>query len=280
MGHPEGTTENVQVKNGEDGSSSFDQHVIVMRHGDRIDNFEPLWVSKASRPWDPPLTQDGKDRAFSRGRKFRNHLPFPIHRLFVSPFLRCLQTAAEVIHGLCAVNDDDPNATSSAAITIDPSKIKVSVEYGLCEMLNDIAIRPQVVPKDLDFAFDISECEAVLPAGTIDHSVERIVKQMPQWGETASDCHARYARVIKALADKYPSENLLLVTHGEGVGSSVSSFSEETVFSADYCCYSRMSRPIFVTEDKSYTAGDFKVNILEGENGLSYFGGAYQPESA
>lgn len=101
------------------------QHVVVMRHGDRIDNFEPMWDIKASRPWDPPLTQDGKDRAFARGRKFRTHFQFPIHRVFVSPFLRCLQTAAEVIHGLCAVNDHDPTVTSSAGIAIDPSKIKV-----------------------------------------------------------------------------------------------------------------------------------------------------------
>lgn len=101
----------------------FHQHVVVMRHGDRIDNFEPMWDMKASRPWDPPLTQDGKDRAFARGRKFRTQ--FPIHRIFVSPFLRCLQTASEVIHGLCAVNDHDPAVTSSAGITIDPSKIKV-----------------------------------------------------------------------------------------------------------------------------------------------------------
>ncbi|MCH87443.1 phosphoglycerate mutase family protein, partial [Trifolium medium] len=31
------------------------QNVIVMRHGDRIDNSNPLWTSTAARPWDPPL---------------------------------------------------------------------------------------------------------------------------------------------------------------------------------------------------------------------------------
>lgn len=29
------------------------------------------------------------------------------------------------------------------------------------------------------------------------------------------EARSRYASVIKALADKYPNENLLLVTHGE-----------------------------------------------------------------
>lgn len=44
------------------------------------------------------------------------------------------------------------------------------MEFGLCEMLNSIAIRPEMAPKDGDFGFDLSQCEASLPAGTIDHS--------------------------------------------------------------------------------------------------------------
>lgn len=39
--------------------------------------------------------------------------------------------------------------------------------------------------------------------------------QMPQWEETVTDTRVRYEHVFKALADKYPSENLLLVTHGK-----------------------------------------------------------------
>lgn len=38
--------------------------------------------------------------------------------------------------------------------------------------------------------------------------------QLPNWGETSEDARARYERVIRALADKYPYENLLLITHG------------------------------------------------------------------
>lgn len=106
----------------------FIQNVVVMRHGDRIDSFESLWPSTAARPWDPPLVDAGKVRAFYTGRKFRNQLGFPIHRVFVSPFLRCLQTASEVVSALCAVADqhDDPNDMSSHGVEIDPSKIKVS----------------------------------------------------------------------------------------------------------------------------------------------------------
>lgn len=102
------------------------QHVFVMRHGDRIDNFEPLWVSTAARPWDPPLFQDGFIRAFRTGQKIRSQIGFPVHRVFVSPFLRCIQTASEVVSALSAVNVD-PNAMSSKDVpSVDTSKLKVN----------------------------------------------------------------------------------------------------------------------------------------------------------
>ena len=116
------------------------QNVMVMRHGDRIDNFEPLWAATAARPWDPPLVEAGKVRAFCTGRKLRGQLGFRIHRVLVSPFLRCVQTAAEVVSALCAVDHDgvDPNHLTSQGVSIDPSKIKVTslpVSLSICECL-------------------------------------------------------------------------------------------------------------------------------------------------
>lgn len=40
---------------------------------------------------------------------------------------------------------------------------------------------------------------------------------MPDWEEPVEDCRERYVNIVKALADKYPTENLLLVTHGKKV---------------------------------------------------------------
>ncbi|KAG8363428.1 hypothetical protein BUALT_Bualt19G0021600 [Buddleja alternifolia] len=246
------------------------QNVVVMRHGDRMDNFVPLWAATAERPWDPPLVDDGKVRAFGTGEKLRKQLGFPIHRVFVSPFLRCLQTAAEVLAALCAVanNCDDPNDLTSNGVVIDPSKIKVSIEFGLCEMMNSLAIRSNVAPEDGIFSFDISQCEAVLPAGTIDNTVEMVYKKLPQWQETAEGARDRYHTVIKTLADKYPSENLLLVTHGEGVGSAVSKCLKDVmVCEVEYCAYSVLSRPISFGENQSFTAGDF-VGSPKGQVGV------------
>lgn len=52
------------------------------------------------------------------------------------------------------------------------------MEYGLCEMMNSLAIRSNVAPKDGIFSFDISQCKSVLPAGTIDNSTEMVYKEV------------------------------------------------------------------------------------------------------
>ncbi|KAG6434481.1 hypothetical protein SASPL_106118 [Salvia splendens] len=235
-----------------DGSSQFRQNVVVMRHGDRLDNVAPLWSASAPRPWDPPLADDGHLRAYATGDKINKHLSFPIHRVFVSPFLRCLQTASGVASALCA---DDP---------IDPSKIKVSIEYGLCEMMNSLAIRPNVAPKDGIFSFDISQCESVLPAGTIDNTTEMVYKELPGWQETREGARDRYMQVITSLADKYPSENLLLVTHGEGVGTTIARcFEDVEVAEVEYCAYSVLQRSVVFEESKSFTAGQFVGSVKD-----------------
>ncbi|MCD9638979.1 hypothetical protein HAX54_023214 [Datura stramonium] len=244
------------------------QNVIVMRHGDRLDNFEELWVMKAERPWDPPLHQDGKIRAFCTGQKIRSNMDFPIHRVFVSPFLRCVQTAAEVVRALCDVanHNGEFNNSNSDSVIIDPSKVKVSIEYGLCEMLNLVAIRAAAAPKDGDFKFSISQYESELPAGTVDNTVEPVYKKLPDWEETLESARARYVKVVKALADKYPSENLLLVTHGEGVGSIFSELNKDaTVVEVEYCGHLHAKRTIQFGENQSFTAGEF---VYEKQTGI------------
>ncbi|XP_012473796.1 uncharacterized protein LOC105790636 [Gossypium raimondii] len=255
----------------ESETTTFYQNVVVMRHGDRKDNFDPTWIKTAERPWDPPLVDNGMARAFRTGRTFRTILPFQIHRVFVSPFIRCVQTASEVVAALCAV-DVEANAKSSTdVIKFDPSKVKVSIEYGLCEMLNKEAIRVDVAPKDGNFGFDVPLLETMFPSGTLDPSLERVYGKMPQWEETVDESRSRYKQIIKALADKYPSENLLLVTHGEGVGVSISGFLEHTtVVEVEYCGYAELKRLMTCTNG-STTAGNFLVLTKSGQSGITYF---------
>lgn len=128
--------------------------------------------------------------------------------------------------------------------------MQVSVEYGLCEMMNSRAIRPNVAPKDGNMRFDMAECEAMLPPGMVDKTVERVYKevkgtstskydsmvvllglisnfflpcelQFPHWGESDLEAGERYKHLIKDLADKYPTQNLLLITHGNAFPISI-----------------------------------------------------------
>ncbi|RDX66290.1 hypothetical protein CR513_54958, partial [Mucuna pruriens] len=150
-------------------------------------------------------------------------------------------------------------------------QLQVSVEYGLCEMMNSRAIRPNVAPKDGNMSFDIAECEAMLPPGTVDKSVERVYKELPKWEESVLQAGARYQQLIKDLADKYPSENLLLVTHGEGVKVAVSSIRKDAVVSeVHYCGYVELRRPIF-KKDHTFTTGEFDLLTRSAQTGVSYF---------
>ncbi|CAJ2669931.1 unnamed protein product [Trifolium pratense] len=245
------------------------QNVIVMRHGDRIDNFDPLWTSTAARPWDPPLAQQGQDRASQMGRSIQQSLGFPIHRLFVSPFLRCIQTAAEFVISLSAVNNVHGSIISDD-IPDDPSNVKVSIEYGLSEMINSIAIRLNVAPKDGNLSFDISNLEAMLPIGTVDNNVEMIYKELPKWEESVLQARARYQHTIEKLADKFPTQNLLFITHGEGIEVAHSSFRKDVVVNkVQYCGYVQLNRPIY-KRDHSLIGGKFNVLTHSGQSGVTY----------
>lgn len=249
---------------------SYNQNVVILRHGDRRDHFDPQWVKTAERPWDPPLIDAGLIRAFATGRKLRSTLEFPIHRVFVSPFFRCIQTASQVVSALCAI-DDDPNTKTSGDVgSVNPSRLKVAIEYGLCEALHREAITPTVAPPDGKFTFNIPELEAMFPEGTVDRTVVPVYKELPKWEETVSGAKTRYEMIFKLLADKYPSENLLLVTHAEGVGVSVTAFSTgATVSEIDYCAYTELRREI-INKNGKITAGNFDLLTRSGQTGITF----------
>ncbi|WZZ82337.1 hypothetical protein YC2023_102909 [Brassica napus] len=323
------------------------QNVFVMRHGDRLDNFNRHWAATAARPWDPHVSQNGLVRAFQTGQRIRSQTGSPIHRVFVSPFFRCVHTASEVVgieyglyarmggetveecreryvkvvkaladkyptenlilitHGeglettfstffkdttidekdYCAhvqlrrdVSSKDGDVktgeyeTASKVVaalslsaprdlpSIDKSKlVKVAIEYGLCEMMNSVAIWPEVSPKDENFDFNISDLEAMFPEGMVDHNVDPIYKEMPKWEETVEGCKERYVKVVKALADKYPTENLLLITHREGLETTFSTFFKDiTVLEVEDCAYVQLRREVS-SKDGDAETGEYEV---------------------
>eukprot|EP00976_Prorocentrum_cordatum_P021402 436886-Prorocentrum_minimum.AAC.1 len=78
--------------------------LIIMRHAERLDYVDKLWIKKNGRPWDPPLTEKGKHRVKLRVQSMqageaisaflgKHGLP-PVTRALTSPLVRCVQTCA------------------------------------------------------------------------------------------------------------------------------------------------------------------------------------------
>jgi phosphohistidine phosphatase SixA len=110
------------------------QRVVVMRHGDRLDHAEPIWPANKPSPWDPPLTDAGLLRAWTVGKRIRASAAaagWAVHRVFVSPFLRCRQTAERAVAALCAAPDAAAAAAAiedaATSVPLDTSRLKVGL---------------------------------------------------------------------------------------------------------------------------------------------------------
>lgn len=70
--------------------------IFFLRHGARLDQFNPEWHLTSPTPYDPPLTTKGISQARQTGLAIQNSLPASSSKriiLHTSPFLRCIQTA-------------------------------------------------------------------------------------------------------------------------------------------------------------------------------------------
>lgn len=84
------------------------QNMFVLCHGeDEVINTDAdeADAQAGARPWDPPLSERGKQQAWRVGRKIMLE-DWNVTRVVVSPFLRCVQTAVEVITGLSTMPSD------------------------------------------------------------------------------------------------------------------------------------------------------------------------------
>jgi broad specificity phosphatase PhoE len=69
--------------------------VWAVRHGQRADSVDPDWEANAERLHDPQLTELGRWAAWRVGHRFSEYGP-PIDAVYASPFLRTVETAAEI----------------------------------------------------------------------------------------------------------------------------------------------------------------------------------------
>ena len=161
------------------------QTVYIVRHGDRLDYAlgEDGWKALApERPCDPPLSEIGLAQAVETGKEIKRLSSDEIiHRVLVSPFHRCLQTA-------------DPIAKE-----LD---IPLCVEESLWEMapgLIDIML-PSAADRSVDFPRI---------------SLSYLSTFRPEHDESYP--HGAVARCCKIkstlIEQSFPHENIVIVTH-------------------------------------------------------------------
>jgi broad specificity phosphatase PhoE len=71
--------------------------LYLVRHGQRLDAVDKNWYEKDDNQYDPPLSDAGFEQAECLAERL---LQEPIDYIFVSPYLRALQTAHPIAEAL------------------------------------------------------------------------------------------------------------------------------------------------------------------------------------
>jgi broad specificity phosphatase PhoE len=158
------------------------QTVWIARHGDRLDFVNPEWFNTATRRYDPPLSDNGFIQAVELGQRLKSE---KIQHLFVSPFLRTIQTANEVAQII---------------------NLPIKLEAGLGEWHNSewMTESPEIHPQELLATEYLA----------IDWSYQSQID--PIYPETKADVNRRTAATVKQLLSQY-NEDILIVGHGASV---------------------------------------------------------------
>ncbi|MEC4805238.1 MAG: histidine phosphatase family protein [Jaaginema sp. PMC 1079.18] len=184
------------------------QQVWIARHGNRLDFVDPEWFSNAILPYDPPLSDDGIIQAQELAKRLENEA---IAHIFVSPFLRTIQTAWEVAKVL---------------------NLPLKIEAGLGEWLNPdwMTHHPETLTKET--LYSKYPC--------IDRKYQSCV--VPKYPETETQMLARTATVVQQLVKEYP-ENILLIGHGASVlGATQGLLRSPISLQVTLCCLTQLIR--------------------------------------
>jgi broad specificity phosphatase PhoE len=186
------------------------QIVWLARHANRLDFVNPEWFNTAERPYDPPISDDGKIQAQQLAQRLKQE---NIAHIFASPFLRTVQTA------------------SYAAEVLD---LPIKLESGLSEWLN-----PKWMPK-MPERLSMEALAKMFPK--IDTSyTSRVIAEYPETSEVSLERSGKTARL---LADEFP-EDILLVGHGASVLGATMGLVEGTArteVNAALCCLVKIIR--------------------------------------
>ena len=234
--------------------------VLITRHAERVDYDTRQkggnWQASAERPWDTPITAGGVLQAEALGRAIKRRcaelgLP-PLTRVFCSPLVRCVQTAA----ALCDTLDPPTDGEPSLRICVEPSLRETSGEdwfrswavpgangtWGGPETcragVEPASLRPEaetpsngsrwdwLTPDTPELTRRVESAEAgsiARAAARLDAGYQPFSFGSPMggdegfsWGSFESEEMqvARLGRFFDHVSAAYPTETVLLVSHG------------------------------------------------------------------
>jgi broad specificity phosphatase PhoE len=198
--------------------------VVIIRHGARLDSFDPHWTVTSPTPYDPPLADPlGLDEASICGETLASRLSLNENsRVYIhcSPFMRCAQTAGIVAQRLASA--------SSPSISI-----RLDAIFG--EWMNEDYFT-NINPPPSDGHSSISRNSIMWLATNrgSSYSVDSLwslnkLGTSGQYGESWSSMHKRFIKGMENLLEHYDETGegyqngtppvVVIVTHGAGCNS-------------------------------------------------------------
>ncbi|PAV74477.1 hypothetical protein WR25_02457 [Diploscapter pachys] len=162
----------------------------IVRHGERLDNVIGKRTFRESPDcvrWDdPPLSLRGRSQAKEVGIRLSTE---SIQYVFCSPFTRCVQTAAQILSQFSG------------------RKPLLCIEPGLGENLSSCNNPPGRA--------SMKEICQIYPE--VNETYKPVFQTLPPEPPMESGCTDRMAVTIRTLLSRYPTGNILLISHGSPI---------------------------------------------------------------
>jgi broad specificity phosphatase PhoE len=179
------------------------QTLWLVRHAHRLDFVRPEWFDTAIYPYDPPLSELGNSQAIALTKQLSY---IKIDRIFTSPFLRTIQTAAPLAQML---------------------QLPIQLEWGLCEWLCADWTRsfPTTTP-----LVQLKE-----DYHSIDLNYDSLV--IPPYPETLEELSLRMTMLSLELIQANLEHNILIIAHkGSTLGMVAALTGDATWLTYDLQC--------------------------------------------
>jgi broad specificity phosphatase PhoE len=248
---------------GSDASGERPQLLVIMRHGHRQDEQDQTWTETAERPWDPPLSTKGRSQAKEAAYAMRE---LGIEHIITSPFVRCLQTSAEIVS------------------TLDMKQNNWAVDWSLSEICDPRVLfggrkelLDQVARREIDtWMWDGKQLPEVLNDFAYEESIKSEVQfpprditiHLPSYPETLHQGLRRYSKAFQGIITRSKGKSILLVTHGEALRKAVEMFAPGSeVYEVQHTGYVVLQCKAAGSSDLA----DWKLVTVPGETGVQWF---------